>query len=105
MLVRSEEHTSELQSHSEISYAVFCLKKKKTKKKIQILTFYVFSWFGGSRDRRANRFPRLSEPSSVNDAVTTYIPTNLHTRNLRNVLPISPVTFTNFVCRLMLVTR
>src|SRR6056300_1546083 len=29
----SEEHTSELQSHSEISYAVFCLKKKKQKKK------------------------------------------------------------------------
>src|SRR6056300_2093965 len=28
---RSEEHTSELQSHSEISYAVFCLKKKNTK--------------------------------------------------------------------------
>ena len=26
--VRSEEHTSELQSHSFISYAVFCLKKK-----------------------------------------------------------------------------
>src|SRR5210317_364610 len=26
--IRSEEHTSELQSHSEISYAVFCLKKK-----------------------------------------------------------------------------
>ncbi len=26
---RSEEHTSELQSHSLISYAVFCLKKKK----------------------------------------------------------------------------
>ena len=25
---RSEEHTSELQSHSENSYAVFCLKKK-----------------------------------------------------------------------------
>src|ERR1051326_9357013 len=29
--VRSEEHTSELQSHSFISYAVFCLKKKKKK--------------------------------------------------------------------------
>src|SRR5210317_601417 len=28
LLQRSEEHTSELQSHSEISYAVFCLKKK-----------------------------------------------------------------------------
>ena len=27
--VRSEEHTSELQSHSFISYAVFCLKKKR----------------------------------------------------------------------------
>src|SRR5881296_1650142 len=26
---RSEEHTSELQSHSNTSYAVFCLKKKK----------------------------------------------------------------------------
>src|SRR5881275_3708904 len=26
---RSEEHTSELQSHGTISYAVFCLKKKK----------------------------------------------------------------------------
>ena len=25
---RSEEHTSELQSHSFISYAVFCLKQK-----------------------------------------------------------------------------
>src|SRR3546814_3443654 len=30
--VRSEEHTSELQSLMRISYAVFCLKKKKTTK-------------------------------------------------------------------------
>src|ERR1051326_6962154 len=29
ILLRSEEHTSELQSHSFISYAVFCLKKNK----------------------------------------------------------------------------
>src|SRR3546814_7360423 len=29
--VRSEEHTSELQSLMRISYAVFCLKKKKNK--------------------------------------------------------------------------
>src|SRR3546814_8137237 len=29
---RSEEHTSELQSLMSISYAVFCLKKKTTKK-------------------------------------------------------------------------
>src|SRR3546814_348545 len=32
-LTRSEEHTSELQSLMRISYAVFCLKKKKTKNK------------------------------------------------------------------------
>src|SRR3546814_3624753 len=29
--LRSEEHTSELQSLMRISYAVFCLKKKKKK--------------------------------------------------------------------------
>src|SRR3546814_5894368 len=29
--MRSEEHTSELQSLMRISYAVFCLKKKNTK--------------------------------------------------------------------------
>src|SRR3546814_9134078 len=34
---RSEEHTSELQSLMRISYAVFCLKKKKT------LTTYIHS--------------------------------------------------------------
>src|SRR3546814_2589113 len=31
---RSEEHTSELQSLMRISYAVFCLKKKKKTKKV-----------------------------------------------------------------------
>src|SRR3546814_9740799 len=34
MLMRSEEHTSELQSLMRISYDVFCLKKKTTKKPI-----------------------------------------------------------------------
>src|SRR3546814_2189543 len=32
LTIRSEEHTSELQSLMRISYAVFCLKKKKTQK-------------------------------------------------------------------------
>src|SRR3546814_1797750 len=32
ILIRSEEHTSELQSLMRISYAVFCLKKKKKKR-------------------------------------------------------------------------
>src|SRR3546814_3133120 len=31
-ITRSEEHTSELQSLMRISYAVFCLKKKKKQK-------------------------------------------------------------------------
>src|SRR6188474_3771260 len=32
---RSEEHTSELQSRNDISYAVFCLKKKKNTNKLK----------------------------------------------------------------------
>src|SRR3546814_9704893 len=32
-MIRSEEHTSELQSLMRISYAVFCLKKKKNNKR------------------------------------------------------------------------
>src|SRR3546814_1367500 len=35
VLFRSEEHTSELQSLMRISYAVFCLKKKKKNKNLQ----------------------------------------------------------------------
>src|SRR3546814_6799283 len=35
-VARSEEHTSELQSLMRISYAVFCLKKKKKQKMLQI---------------------------------------------------------------------
>src|SRR3546814_2016255 len=34
---RSEEHTTELQSLMRISYAVFCLKKKRKKKNIQLI--------------------------------------------------------------------
>src|SRR3546814_9462286 len=37
---RSEEHTSELQSLMRISYAVFCLKKKKSKHKNRLITTY-----------------------------------------------------------------
>src|SRR3546814_2600901 len=37
-LHRSEEHTSELQSLMRISYAVFCLKKKKIKQEPYIST-------------------------------------------------------------------
>ena len=37
---RSEEHTSELQSHSFISYAVFCLKKKNIS---SLFFFFIYS--------------------------------------------------------------
>src|SRR3546814_2104290 len=40
---RSEEHTSELQSLMRISYAVFCLKKKKIDYKLTIFTSNLYS--------------------------------------------------------------
>src|SRR3546814_5418955 len=39
-IARSEEHTSELQSLMRISYAVFCLKKKKTQQTKNITIYY-----------------------------------------------------------------
>src|SRR3546814_6280280 len=38
--LRSEEHTSELQSLMRISYAVFCLKKKKMNYKIRYILYH-----------------------------------------------------------------
>src|SRR3546814_10047142 len=38
---RSEEHTSELQSLMRISYAVFCLKKKKKKEQDKASTIHI----------------------------------------------------------------
>src|SRR3546814_3199045 len=38
---RSEEHTSELQSLMRISYAVFCLKKKKRTSRTQERTIHI----------------------------------------------------------------
>ena len=48
--VRSEEHTSELQSRETISYAVFCLKKKNKKYTISCKYFNIhISTFHPSR--------------------------------------------------------
>src|SRR3546814_8700803 len=41
-LGRSEEHTSELQSLMRISYAVFCLKKKKTRPQLKTETLHYY---------------------------------------------------------------
>src|SRR3546814_6900159 len=42
---RSEEHTSELQSLMRISYAVFCLKKKKNTTKHQKLSYIITNYY------------------------------------------------------------
>src|SRR5881628_3480440 len=55
--IRSEEHTSELQSLTDISYAVFCLKKKKTHCRTSDL-----------RSRRTSR--QASAPTSTSRAST-----------------------------------
>src|SRR3546814_7048210 len=47
---RSEEHTSELQSLMRISYAVFCLKKKKHNK-----TTYAYTTYKHIRQNQSNR--------------------------------------------------
>src|SRR3546814_8899144 len=43
--VRSEEHTSELQSLMRISYAVFCLKKKTEDTEYTIPTTVIFDYW------------------------------------------------------------
>src|SRR6056300_476399 len=104
---RSEEHTSELQSHSEISYAVFCWKKKKVKRR-RFRGRYCVAHPPGigphSRPRASVSSSRLSlsffflmirrPPRST--LILTLFP---YTTLFR-----SPVTFRNLVCRLLLVT-
>src|SRR3546814_3507255 len=56
---RSEEHTSELQSLMRISYAVFCLKKKKSNN-----TTYLQSLCNTSQDRTYHEHS-LSNPAHL----------------------------------------
>src|SRR6056300_994844 len=92
--LRSEEHTSELQSHSEISYAVFCLKKKQnsdrrtccpglvgkgmTSKAIQCAAAQGRRSLSGLRPVRRFLF------FFFNDTATTEIYTNLNTLSLHD---------------------
>src|SRR6056300_1681236 len=89
---RSEEHTSALQSHSEISYAVFCLKKKKA----MAGSFNTREFFHDASPGKY-RFVRwvflvLVFPLPFffffNDTATTEIYTNLNTLSLHDALPI-----------------
>src|SRR3546814_8594700 len=47
--VRSEEHTSELQSLMRISYAVFCLQKKTNITKSKIYTAHLMSYLNDNK--------------------------------------------------------
>src|SRR5210317_1986103 len=116
LLDRSEEHTSELQSHSEISYAVFCLKKKK--KKTINHTYTTYFTINTIKTSYTYPFSLLLFLYLFifytfffsffffffNDTATTEIYTLSYTLSLHDALPISPVTFRNLVCRLLLVT-
>src|SRR5216117_3921541 len=79
---RSEEHTSELQSPFLISYAVFCLKKKKKTQPSQVhcVLFFV-SLFLSSLSFFFFFF---------NDTATTEIYTRKDTLSLHDALPIAP---------------
>src|SRR6056300_1404008 len=111
---RSEEHTSELQSHSEISSAVFCLKKKKKHKRTGNQLDKILLTFSAKETITVSliiavllclysvSLSYFSFFFFFNDTATTEIYTNLNTLSLHDALPISPVTFRNLVCRLCL---
>src|SRR6056300_1268663 len=82
---RSDEHTSALQSHSEISYAVFCLKKKNE------ISPHRRGFQSTRRPPEADTAPNSPSPFFFffNDTATTEIYTNLNTLSLHDALPIS----------------
>src|SRR3546814_6207876 len=64
--LRSEEHTSELQSLMRISYAVFCLKKKKVLHVPKCNTDY-------SSDQYTKRIPHLQTTDTIESIVCLMI--------------------------------
>src|SRR5213079_1502785 len=84
---RSEEHTSELQSPVVISYAVFCLKKKKerTKNNKDTHRLYIDSDFALLVDLMRLRDLLVF---FFNDTATTEIYTTTDTLSLHDALPI-----------------
>src|SRR3546814_2295972 len=57
---RSEEHTSELQSLMRISYAVFCLKKKKNQ--------------NNNKKTKRSKIQRISKSNKQNNYITSLSP-------------------------------
>src|SRR5213595_1991797 len=65
MSLRSEEHTSELQSPSVISYAVFCLKKKRTRPSICLPLHHTSDSRGWSSTNAAETRSPLSSTTII----------------------------------------
>src|SRR5210317_2074531 len=98
--IRSEEHTSELQSHSEISYAVFCLKKKKNTTRLVEQHLISRNARTGHRETALDFCPQSPYRFSAslvynityffffNDTATTEIYTLSYTLSLHDALPI-----------------
>src|SRR5210317_721455 len=83
---RSEEYTSELQSHSEISYAVFCLKKKNLDASANIFLGRELTTPLGFIDEA--RMEVDTRCFFFNDTATTEIYTLSYTLSLHDALPI-----------------
>src|SRR5881394_3004326 len=97
-VLRSEEHTSELQSHHPISYAVFCLKKKTIDTGVEDAFVEgrtpdeIDAELGESEAGRAwlEELERIKDPwfFFVNDTATYEIYTGWYTLSLHDALPI-----------------
>src|SRR6184192_4182579 len=97
---RSEEHTSELQSPIDISYAVSCLKKKK------ITTARPIKFLFPSDAASAMPSRSISAASTsfftlffffFNNTATTEIYTSIDTLSLHDALPISLLVVAPFL--------
>src|SRR6186997_1143417 len=94
--VRSEEHTSELQSPVVISYAVFCLKKKTVLaagvdrvELDRIACVVVPDLVGCAQEMKRGKLSRRYH-FFFNDPATTEIYTTTDTLSLHDALPICP---------------
>src|SRR6056300_152909 len=113
---RSEEHTSELQSHSEISYAVFCVNKKNKEMKTRLLLPGEKDTLRTVIDQGANPYLLyIRGETALHVCVVFFLFFFLMIRRpprstlILTLFPYttlfrSPVTFRNLVCRLLLVT-
>src|SRR5213594_4161793 len=88
---RSEEHTSELQSRTLNSYAVFCLKKKMMDASLAVEAGGLVVVVGPNGAGKTTLINALAWLFFFNDTTTTKIYTSVHTLSLHDALPISRV--------------